>query len=224
VEAAQLMFKLGRTRVLAGDEDPALLASAFDALLARGDRQTAAEAAVSLAEACWLRGDNAGSATHLDRARELAGELEFSPAKAYVVSSVSRFQMLSGRDEEAIRYGTEALAMADQLGLRELRAHALNNIGVSRVHRGDRDGVHDLERSVTAATEANAPGELCRSMFNLAAVLWERGELERAVAIVEEQIALAARIGHVWRWRFSRGAVPEYYYQLGRWEEALKGA
>ena len=223
-ERTQLMFKLGRTRVLAGDDDITLLASAYDALLAQGDRQTAAEAAVSLAEVCWLRGEHNRSAAYIDRARALADELEISPVKAYVVSNVSRFLMLVGRDSEAIRHGMEALAMADELGLRELRAHALNNLGVSRAHSGDPKGIDDIERSMAAATEASAPGELCRALFNFASVLWDNGELRRALALLEEQIALSARIGHVWRWRFSLGAITKLQYQLGLWDQALTGA
>jgi len=46
-ERAHLLFKLGRTRFLSGDLDAALLTAACDALLACGERQTAAEAEIS---------------------------------------------------------------------------------------------------------------------------------------------------------------------------------
>jgi tetratricopeptide (TPR) repeat protein len=61
-------------------------------------------------------------------------------------------------------------------------------------------------------------------MFNLGSVLWERGQLRRAMALVEEMTEMAARIGHIWRWRFSRGTIPEFQYQLGQWDDALAGA
>ncbi|HVS47287.1 MAG TPA: AAA family ATPase [Candidatus Dormibacteraeota bacterium] len=223
-ERAHLLFKLGRARVLAGDIDPTLLSAAFDELLACGESETAAEAQISLAEVSWLRGDRDRSFGHVNRASELAEELEPSRATAYVVSSVSRFLMLVGENAEAIRLGREALAMADQFGLGELRAHALDNVGVARVHSGDPGGIDDLERSAAVAAQVSAPGELCRSMFNLGSVLWEQGQLRRAVALVEDQIELSARIGHMWRWHFSRGSIPEYQYQLGQWHDALAGA
>jgi class 3 adenylate cyclase/tetratricopeptide (TPR) repeat protein len=222
-ERAHLLFKLGRTRVLAGDVDPTVLVTAYDELLACGERQTAAEAAISVTEVFWLRGEREASSGFLDRARELAEGLEPSRSNAYVLSSVSRFHMLAGKDAEAIRLGREALAMAEPLNLGELRAHALNNIGVARIHSGDPGGLADLEQSVALAEQANAPGELCRSLFNLGAVLWEQGELRRAFALVDRQIELAERIGHMWRLRFSLGRIREFQYQLGRWQEALAG-
>jgi class 3 adenylate cyclase/tetratricopeptide (TPR) repeat protein len=223
-ERAHLLFKLGRTRVLAGDLDPTLLSAACDELIACGEPETAAEAQISLAEVSWLRGDRDRSFGHVHRASELAEELEPSRATAYVVSSVSRFLMLVGENAEAIRLGRAALAMADQLGLGELRAHALDNVGVARVHSGDPGGIDDLERSAAVAAQVSAPGELCRSMFNLASVLWEQGQLRRAVGLVEDQIELSARIGHMWRWQFARGSIPEFQYQLGQWHDALAGA
>ncbi len=223
-ERAHLLFKVGHTRVLAGDLDPTLLEAACDELLARGERQTAAEAEISLAEVSWLRGDRERTSGCVARARELAEPLEPSRAKAYVLSSVSRFLMLADENAEAIRLGRDALALAERLGLGELRAHALNNVGVARVHSGDPGGIDDLEQSMAVATQASAPGELCRSMFNLSATLWEQGQLERANTLAEKMMELAARIGHVWRWRFSRGAIPEFQYQLGHWDDALAGA
>jgi class 3 adenylate cyclase len=223
-ERAHLLFKLGRTRFVAGDLDPTLLAAACDELLACGERQTAAEAAISLAEVSRLRGDRDRSSGHLERARELVEELKPSRASVYVVSNISRFLMFADENAEAIRVGREALAMAEQLGLDELRAHALNNIGVGRVHSGDPGGIVDLEQSMAVAARAGASGELCRSMFNLATVLWEQGQLKRAMALVDEQIELTARIGHVWRWRFSRGVSPQFQYQLGHWDDALARA
>src|SRR4029077_20208507 len=118
-ERAHLLFRLGRTRFLAGDLDPALVAAARDELLACGDRQTAAEAEISLTEVSWLRGDRDQSYVYLGRARALAEGLEPSRATAYVTSSISRFLMLAGENGDAIRLGKEALAMAEQLGLGE---------------------------------------------------------------------------------------------------------
>jgi tetratricopeptide (TPR) repeat protein len=100
----------------------------------------------------------------------------------------------------------------------------LNNIGVARVHSEDLGGIEDLEQSIAIAAQASAPGERCRSMFNLGTVLWEQGQLRPAMALVEEEAELAARIGHIWSWRFSRGYIPKVQCQLGHWDDALAGA
>ena len=223
-ERARLLYQLGRTRVLAGDVDPAVLAAACGELLACGDLETAAEAEVSLGELCWLRGDRDEAAEHLGRARDLVKERGPSRAKAYVLSNLSRFLMLGSENPEAIRLGSEALDMATQLGLGELRAHALNNVGTAKVHSGDQTGLKDLERSVEVAVEANAPGEVCRAQFNLAALCWERGELERALSLSEASGLVAKRFGHIWRWKWAQGERATDLYCLGRWDEALARA
>jgi class 3 adenylate cyclase/tetratricopeptide (TPR) repeat protein len=223
-ERARLLYQLGRTRVLAGDVDPGILAAACDELLACGDVETAAEAEAGLGELCWLRGDRDGAVEHLARARNLVKEREPSRAKAYVLSSLSRFLMLANENAEAIRVGSEALEMAEQLGLGELRAHALNNIGTAKVHNGDQTGLKDLERSVEVAIGANAFGELCRAQFNLAHLEWERGEIARALDLYDSSALVAKRFGHMWRWRWSQGQRPEYLYCLGRWDESLAHA
>ena len=64
-------------------------------------------------------------------------DLPSSPGRAHVISQVARYRMLAGADEEAIRIGGEALAIAEQLGLVELQAHALINIGTAKVSLGD---------------------------------------------------------------------------------------
>jgi len=61
-----------------------------------------------------------------------------------VVANISRFETLAGEHESGIRSGREALAMAEELGIDELRSHALNNIGIARVGSGDDGGLEDL--------------------------------------------------------------------------------
>ena len=74
-----------------------------------------------LAELWWHRGDSARSSEHLERARALVEDLRPSRPKAHVLSQVSRYRMLAGANEEAVRFGGEALAMAEDLGLLEPR-------------------------------------------------------------------------------------------------------
>ena len=83
------------------------------------------------------------------------------------MASVSRFRMLAGDSDHAIRVGREALAMAEELGLDELQAHALDNIGLSRLSIGDRGGLEDLDRSIEIADAINSV-ESARAYGNLA--------------------------------------------------------
>ena len=217
---AHLLFHLGRARYFAGDYDPAVLASAGAALSACGDHEAAADSENLLGQVYWVRGDHDQAFLHMNRARELVEGRQPSPAQVSAASNLSRLLMLAGDDDEAIRVGRQALMMAEHLGLDELRGHALNNIGVSRVHRGDSGGFADIETSIAIAVEAKAPSEMCRAQNNLAATLWEAGQLARASAKWEEAAETAARFGQATQGRFGRGLRAEYLYALGRWDDS----
>ncbi|HEY6396772.1 MAG TPA: hypothetical protein VIX82_04890, partial [Solirubrobacteraceae bacterium] len=224
LERAHLLFQLARVRYLAGDVEPDRLIEAGAELLVHGDHEAAAEAEVLLVELTWQRGDRDRASEHLGRARDQVEERAPSRSKAYVLSSVSRFLALAVENAEAIRVGREALAMAEELGLDEVRAHALNNIGSARVHSDDAGGLQDLEQSAAIAVAAHFPGEICRARGNLAAVLWERGQLERAFQLWDEAAETASRFGQVWFDRWFRGLLARHLFALGRWDEALAAA
>jgi class 3 adenylate cyclase/tetratricopeptide (TPR) repeat protein len=224
LERAQLLFQLGRTRLIGGDFDPDLLATACSELVSAGDPETAAESEAELAELHWHRGESAQADEHLGRARQLVEGREPSRAKASVLISISFALLLAGKGGEAIRLGREGLAMAGLLGLDELRARALHIIGGARVRSGDVGGLEEMEQSISIAVEANVPTERCRAQGDLAGMLAERGQLERAFAVFQEADAAAHHFGLVGRLRWFRGLRPSYQYEFGRWDEALAGA
>jgi hypothetical protein len=224
LERARLLFKLGRERYLRGESDPDLLASGSAALVAAGDNETAAEAEAMLADVSWRRGERDLQSEHLARARDLIATAEPSRAKAYVLGRFARYLMMAAESTEAVRVGRAALALAAELGLDELRAHALNTIGSARVEMGDLGGIADLEESMAIAVEANAPSEMFAAQANLAAMLWELGELERAYALMGTASQVASRFGQVHWVRFWRGNSAGDLFVLGRWEEALAEA
>src|SRR4029450_1122207 len=84
----------------------------------------------------WHRGRRDDAFAHLARAEELAGRTE-SPATARVLATAARTRMIGGEPEEGLRIAREALAMAEALGLDELRAHALTTIGSAIGEAGD---------------------------------------------------------------------------------------
>jgi tetratricopeptide (TPR) repeat protein len=222
LERAQLLFQLGRTRLIVGDLSPELLAMACDELVAAGDRDRAAEAEAELAELHSLRGDTDRSAEHLSRASDLVEEAEPSRAKAYVLSRISRRLLLSGEGGgEAARLGREALVIAEQLGLDELRSHALITIGSSRMDDGDPGGVEDLERGLAIAVEAKVPTAICAAQYNLGGALFVTGDLKRAFAMTEDAAETAARFGLIGLQRWTRSVRADHAFTGGHWDEAL---
>jgi len=220
----RLLLALARALLLVGEPDVGLFERARDELFAAGNAEGAAEAETRLAELFWLAGDRDAAFAHLRRARELVESLPPSFVKAHTIAAASRLRMLAGEEEEAIRLGREALAMAEELGLNDVRAAALNTLGCARVSLGDEQGLTDLAEAVRIAGEANVPYELCRAKGNLASQLWARGQLGRSLELWREAGEDAVRFGQLRFVRWFRGTLVDPHYTLGDWDEAEAGA
>ena len=221
-QRAELLFLLARARHLALDElRDATLEQARDALLAHGRYERAAEAEALLAEVWWHRANRDRCDLHLDRASELVRDLPPSPAKAHVLSQLSRYRMLARDYEAALANGEEALAMARSLGLQELEAHALDNVAVTRsLIDGDPSALADLERSVELALAVRSP-EAARALNNLGSLLVAFGDLRRATHFFGEAARVGEELGSPAIARYARANHSGGLHRLGDWNAAL---
>ena len=198
-----------------------LMTEARDALLASGDTAQAAEAEVLVGEIFWLHGQRDQGFEAVRAAQTLITDQPNSYSKAYVLANASRFAALAGENEDAIRFGREALAMADELHIDPIRSHALNNMGFARVSLGDAGGIDDLEQSAAIAVAANSI-ESVRAYGNLASTLADLGALERAKATRAEAARLGERFGLAnWLMWIKGDQYWDLYFQ-GRWDEVVE--
>jgi class 3 adenylate cyclase/tetratricopeptide (TPR) repeat protein len=219
-ERADLLFSLGRAQLHADGSGGDALAEARGRFLATGLLERAAEATVLLGELHWMRGDREALG-YLEEAAALLADAPPSSTKAYVIANVARFRMIHSEYEEAVRQGREALDMARQLELGELRAHALASIGLARTRSGDAGGLADLEESIAISVSANSI-ESVRGYANLGNALLEQGDLASAFELHEKGRVAAARFGDADRIRwFDEERLYELYWR-GRWDEALE--
>jgi class 3 adenylate cyclase/tetratricopeptide (TPR) repeat protein len=217
---ADLLFRRSRALFLAGDERrERALEDARRVLVRVGRAEQAAEIDAILAEYWWHRGERDRSRENLDRAAASIATLEPSPAKARVLSQVARYKALAEENEEAITAGQEALAMAEAFGLDDVRAHALNNIGLAKIQQGDVAGVEDLERSIEIAVAARSP-DAARSSHNLGIVVWTQGDFRRSRKLVDEAVALAERFGNSAIAEYSRHVQTQQLFAGGEWDVA----
>jgi tetratricopeptide (TPR) repeat protein len=129
---------------------------------------------------------------------------EPSRAKAVAFVNLSGSLMQAGRNQEAIRVGRQALALAELTGDRGLQARAHGSIGGARSFIGDAGGIEDLERGF----ELQARGREAAERFGLANELrilaaervledYWRGRWEAALAGADRFIAeTAAGVRH----------------------------
>jgi class 3 adenylate cyclase/tetratricopeptide (TPR) repeat protein len=189
-------------------------------LLERGDVERAADALVALGDLRYREGDRDGAFGRFAEAQALLAKAPASPTKAHVLSTLSRFHSIELRVGEATRIGAEALAMAERLGLDEIRAHALNNIGFVRSSVGDEGGIDDLERSLRIALDRNSP-ESIRTYLNLGTAHSHFGDLEATFRVHEEGRREAARFGDAAEIAWLETERLWQFYWCGRWDEAV---
>jgi class 3 adenylate cyclase/tetratricopeptide (TPR) repeat protein len=218
-DRADVVFSLGTARFHAESAGAELLEEARDAFLADDRLEPAAEAMVLIGELLWMRADPDAFAL-FHEAAALLENASPSSVKAYVLSSRARFLTIGDENEEAIQVGLEALDMADDLGIDEVRAHALDSIGRARVRIGDPGGLADLEASIAIAVAVNSL-ESVRGYANLGNALVDAGQLERAFNVYEEGRSAANRFGDADRIRWFDAERMYQCYWSGQWDELV---
>jgi hypothetical protein len=215
----ELLLRLGRARCRGeGSGEEALLA-ARDAFGARGDRERAAEAELLLGELAFLGGRGGERAAHLDRARALVAHAATSPVKAAVARGRMAHLAMANRHAEAREAAAEVLAMARELGLRELEADALGIIGLARVDAGDAGGLADLEAAIAAFEREGTPAISWH--LNLAYALAALGDLARCFQTWGAAARLAERFGSMRALRSIQLQRVAEHYWTGRWDQAV---
>jgi class 3 adenylate cyclase/tetratricopeptide (TPR) repeat protein len=221
----ELLLRHGVMEHLRSDAGGPSLEAARAGFLAAGNRAKAAETAIVLAQVAWNAGSSDETRKHLEDARDLVAEEPLSRIQVEVLSNQSRYEMLADRNDEAVQLGLEALKMAEQLGLDDLRGHALNNIGSARAFMGDPEGVANLEESIEIASRLGLTFDLLRGHNNLSTVYFTLGQIERGRAERAKTRELAERFGHYGFVRFIDGGPAVIHpYTTGKWDEALERA
>jgi class 3 adenylate cyclase/tetratricopeptide (TPR) repeat protein len=221
-ERPELLLRLARAHHVSADERrERSLEDARRALLAAGRNEQAAEVDALLAEVWWHRGDRERCDRHLDRAAASVADLHDSPEKAFVLSQTARYRMLGGHFEDAIPVAEQALAMSDRLGLDELRAHALNNIGSSREGLGDQRGLSQIEQAAELGLALRSP-EAARALNNISVIYASRGDFARQGEYLREAVRVGEELGSLAIAGFARTTLGSNLFWTGRWDEGLR--
>jgi len=110
--------------------------------------------------------------------------------------------------------------MAQRLGLAELEAHALDNIGTARVSLGDRSGLAEIERAAALALEVRSP-EAARALNNLSSVQASLGEFGRQRQLLTEAVRVGRELGALTLAQYSSAQLVGSLIWTGSWDDAL---
>jgi class 3 adenylate cyclase/tetratricopeptide (TPR) repeat protein len=223
-ERFELLFLRGGARFGAVGEGADDLEEARQGLEAAGDREGAAEAALMLADIAWYTGQHERILEHLAEARALVVGAPPSRVQVHVLSEASRYEMLADRNDNAVELGLQAIAMAEELGLDDIRAHTLVNVGTARVTGvGDARGLGELEEAVALATEAKDISGMIRAHNNLGVMHLLLGNMDRSVAEIDEAQRVAEHFGHRAFVRFGTGGpMLAHAIEAGRWDDGTR--
>ena len=220
-ERPRLLLSLAEQRFLAEIWDERDGAVARDALLAVGDESGAAVAEIIRAEVLWLLGRGEDVQASQERAAKLAENLPVSPSKARVYAGLARLHWLANREDPAVMFGDEALAMADELGLSDVRASILSVRGATLTMRGDQGGVAMLEESIALFEQLNS-SDAQRPYNNLADSHYNRGDLDEADVAVRRMKEAWKRFASVDWLRWAEAEEIRLDYAAGRWDHAVE--
>jgi DNA-binding CsgD family transcriptional regulator/tetratricopeptide (TPR) repeat protein len=190
---AELLEGLSVEAYLSGSPQEALdtRREALGLRSALGQTAEAGEDERWLARLLWWAGRRDESEAAAERAIALLEPLGPSPGLAMAYSTLSQLMMLAWRSDETAEWGGRAIEMARELGDRETLAHALNNVGTSRVESSDDTGTEMIEEAIAIATADGMHDHAVRGIVNLA---WGR-VLDRryaeALETVERGLAFA---------------------------------
>jgi class 3 adenylate cyclase/tetratricopeptide (TPR) repeat protein len=219
-ERAELAFSRARSLFLADDvRSIRELGLARDALVAAGRPEDAAEAEAFLAQLSWFQGRHAEVFPHLHAAETLVAGAPASRAVTRVLAWSARYQFLAGEHEIGLQRAREALAMAESLGLDDLRVHALTTIGSAKEYLGDTTGRRDLERAVEVGRLANSP--MVAGALNNLTVFLDTVDMQYVDELNRQAQREAERFGDATLLRFLRGNSIASLWILGKWDEAM---
>ena len=215
------LLGLGRARSHAEGSGTAELEQAYEALVAAGDRESAAEVASEIGPLLWARRDPEKATEWLSRAAELAADLPPSRAKAFVLTRLASLHAVRDETDDAQRLARAALEIAEEVGSDEVRARALGAIAASRTQTGDWQGFDDYAESVELLTKLRSPAAIF-ALINYAGARLAYGDLRGAFELQARGRALARELGErrTAAWLHAE-QIWEHYWQ-GRWDEALR--
>ena len=191
-----LMLRLGEAQVQRAAQGSPILAEAANRLLANGDVERAVEAYQLQGLLLHRQGKSTAARELYEQALTLLSGRGPSKIRATILGELARHFSLTGHPDDAFRTGTEALHLAEELGLRDQMALAYCVLGNLRIDEGDESGIAQLERAVEIALRSNYV-ETAAMYGDLANALIVLGNLRRGFGLQERARESAQRFGVV---------------------------
>ncbi len=188
-----------------------------------GDRENEARSHTSVAGQLMALARHDEASEHLRVAAELlADEPDAVQELALVHAWMAEERMFAGLPGPAAELASQALE-GDEAN-ETTAIMALHIRGDSRIALGDPDGIDDLQEALARSQAMGSVSDVVTSFSYLADREWQVAGPAAALELLDEASALADRRGAFSQGSWTKVAVLELLYELGRWDEALTRA
>jgi DNA-binding CsgD family transcriptional regulator len=149
---------------------------------------------------------------------------EFTPGKelAMSYSNLSQIYMLREETGTALKWGEKAAELAKSLNDVEIEAHALNNIGASKMFASDDTGEKYLKKSLELSLQNNLHEHACRAYVNLGTVSLYRRKLSEADRFFTAGVDYANETDINLASLCIAGEAAQTKLYMGNWDEAFE--
>jgi tetratricopeptide (TPR) repeat protein len=170
----------------------------------------------------WWAGDRAEAMEHYHRALKILEDGSETADLAWAISDISRMYMLASEYDQAIEWGDRAIALAERLQADDVKVHAFNNTGTSRVHIGKQErGQQELQESLRLAHVQGDAGNIIRAYYNLSELLMNLGRYEKARETLQVYGEFVLQLHSRPAEAFALYNLVNLDWMTGRWREAL---
>ncbi len=185
------------------------------------DARKQGAALCAYAKRVWCAGDTASAMRASRIAIELLEPLPHGRELAQAYSVASSLCMNDEDAEGTVAWGTQALALAEELDDVEVLAYTLNNLGTMRLLRGERDGAETLDRSLRLAEQAGLEDHVGRAYIHLAWVLARNRDYGLADRL-RAGLDFCSEHGLDLWWLYLQTYRARSLLDRGRWDEAAE--
>jgi class 3 adenylate cyclase/tetratricopeptide (TPR) repeat protein len=220
-QRAAALARFGEAALHAGRYNDArdALEQAITAFQAMGDRRGTARTMGTLGNTLYRLGDPRGWELPAE-AVALLEPLPPGPEHVAALSELARAEALQERQEAAIGYAEQAIALAARLGL-PAPARAQGYRGAARCQLGDRGGLDDFREAIVLATEAGQGREVALLHNNYSLALLPLEGPRASLDVLQAGIAFAQVRGLTESTDMLTTGVLSALVETGEYEQAL---
>lgn len=207
-----------------GDEALQARREALDIWRQVGDQAREGDNLRWISRLSWWLGLKAEAESYASEAVTVLENLPAGQELAMAYSNRAQLHMLADEQQQAVFWGTRAIALAQDLGATETLIHALNNVGTAELISHQEQGRIKLEDSLRLALANNFEEHVARAFTNLASAAVRYRNYHLALRYLNDGIAYTSERDMDSMTLYMRAWRARAHFEQGNWDSASDDA